>query len=100
VRSAWALRRKAGETGAHLAHARLQLGVGILPEVHEAAVAVGGLGAVALGLVQLARALEAAAQLFQDAVLVADRGLKPVLEIDRSAPEGDACKVRRLETEG
>jgi len=42
----------------------------------------------------------AAAQLFQDAVLVADRGLKPVLEIDRSAPEGDACKVRRLETEG
>jgi hypothetical protein len=42
----------------------------------------------------------AAAQLFQDAVLVTDRGLKPVLEIDRSAPEEDACKVRRLETEG
>jgi len=75
VRSAWALRRKAEE---------LENDLSSEPDL--------------LGEEDVAH--PAAAQLFQDAVLVADRGLKPVLEIDRSAPEGDACKVRRLETEG
>ena len=51
-----------GRCARDLAHPWLQLGVGVLPEVHEAAVAVGGLGAVALGLVQLARALESLRQ--------------------------------------
>ena len=36
----------------------------------------------------------AATQLLQDAVVVADRGLKPVLEIDESAPVGNAGKLR------
>ena len=36
----------------------------------------------------------AATQLLQDAVVVADRGLKPVLEIDRSAPVRECGKAR------
>jgi hypothetical protein len=41
-----------------LLHLRLQLGIGILPEVDELGVVVDGLVAVAEGLVELAEAVE------------------------------------------
>src|SRR2546426_311336 len=42
----------------HVTHDRLELGVGALPEVHEAAVVLERLGPVAARLVQLAQPLE------------------------------------------
>src|SRR5713101_92537 len=50
--SALVLSRKPRQPGPHRANHRLQLGVGLLPEVHEPAVVVACLGAVAARLVE------------------------------------------------
>ena len=48
--------REPREPAAHIAHHRLELGVGALPQVDEAAVVVDRFGAVAARFVELAEA--------------------------------------------